>query len=177
MSEDTTDAEVTDGGVSRGGQRVRIRHFSRSLPMLLLRGRESVMQHFRASLRSHDITEQQWRILRTLTSVDDIEATDLAYATFLLAPSLSRILRDLEARDLIKRTPDPKDLRIARISISPKGAEFIDEVAPQSELIYSKITEALGVDRLKHLQELLEVLETTMNGLVIEDEGLSPTEG
>src|SRR4029078_7910286 len=83
--------------------RVPMREFSRSLPMSLLRAREAVMRQFRPSLRRHDLTEQHWRILRALTAVDTIEVTELARVAFLLGPSLSRILRDLEARDLIER--------------------------------------------------------------------------
>ena len=73
-------------------RRVPMREFSRSLPMSLLRAREAVMRHFRPSLRDHGLTEQQWRILRALTSVDAIEVTELARVAFLLGPSLSRIL-------------------------------------------------------------------------------------
>ncbi len=78
-------------------RRVPMRDFARSLPMSLLRAREAVMRQFRPSLRSHGLTEQQWRILRALAAVDTIEVTELARMAFLLGPSLSRILRDLEA--------------------------------------------------------------------------------
>src|SRR6202051_4457534 len=78
-------------------RRTPMREFSRSLPMSLLRAREAVMRQFRPSLRNHGLTEQQWRILRALTAVDAIEVTELARVAFLLGPSLSRILRDLEA--------------------------------------------------------------------------------
>ena len=71
-------------------RRVPMRDFSRSLPMSLLRAREAVMRHFRASLRQHGLTEQQWRILRALAAIDTIEVTELARAAFLLGPSLSR---------------------------------------------------------------------------------------
>src|SRR5438552_16427900 len=80
--------------------RTPMREFSRSLPMSLLRAREAVMRQFRPSLRNHGLTEQQWRILRALTAVDAIEVTELARVAFLLGPSLSRILRDLEERHL-----------------------------------------------------------------------------
>jgi hypothetical protein len=84
-------------------RRVPMREFSRSLPMSLLRAREAVMRQFRPSLRNHGLTEQQWRILRALAAIDAIEVTELARVAFLLGPSLSRILRDLEARQLIER--------------------------------------------------------------------------
>ena len=41
----------------------RMRAFSRSLPMALLKAREEVMAGFRPNLRAHAITEQQWRAL------------------------------------------------------------------------------------------------------------------
>ena len=100
-----------------------MREFSRSLPMSLLRAREAVMRQFRPSLRQHGLTEQQWRILRALAAIDTIEVTELARAAFLLGPSLSRILRDLEARHLIERRTDQADLRRAVVSISEKGVK------------------------------------------------------
>ena len=142
--------------------RVRLRHFSRSLPMLLLRARESVMKHFRNSLRMYDLTEQQWRILRALMTVKEIEVTELARATFLLGPSLSRILRDLEARQLIERHPDENDLRRARITISAAGLDLIEKVSPHSEEIYGEITRAFGAERMREMQKLLEDLEAVM---------------
>ena len=72
-------------------RRLPMRDFSRSLPMSLLRAREAVMRHFRASLRAHGMTEQQWRILRALASIDRTEVTELARMAYLLGPSLSRI--------------------------------------------------------------------------------------
>jgi homoprotocatechuate degradation regulator HpaR len=96
-------------------RRAPMREFSRSLPMSLLRAREAVMRQFRPSLRQHGLTEQQWRILRALTSVESIEVTELAHVAFLLGPSLSRILRDLEARELIERKVAKADLRRAMV--------------------------------------------------------------
>src|ERR1700693_6354088 len=92
-------------------RRVPMRDFARSLPMSLLRAREAVMRQFRPSLRSHGLTEQQWRILRALAAGDAIGAPDRGGLAFLLAPSLSRILRDLEASHLIERKLAKSDLR------------------------------------------------------------------
>src|ERR1700742_3661655 len=119
----------------KDAHQVPMRDFSRSLPMSLLRAREAVMRQFRPSLRNHGLTEQQWRILRALTAVETIEVTELARTAFLLGPSLSRILRDLEARHLIERRVVKDDLRRGVVSISPKGLKLIEAVAPTSEAI------------------------------------------
>jgi homoprotocatechuate degradation regulator HpaR len=149
----------------RAAHRVPMREFSRSLPMSLLRAREAVMRQFRPSLRRHDLTEQQWRILRALSATDTIEVTELARTAFLLGPSLSRILRDLEARKLIERKTAKTDLRRGVVSISEKGVKLMEVVAPSSEAIYSAITKRYGAKKLAELQEMLGALETSLSGL------------
>ncbi|MGO8910599.1 MAG: homoprotocatechuate degradation operon regulator HpaR [Bradyrhizobium sp.] len=151
-------------------RRVPMREFSRSLPMSLLRAREAVMRHFRPSLREHGLTEQQWRILRALASVDAIEVTELARLAFLLGPSLSRILRDLEARHLIERKAAEADLRRGLLSISAKGLQLIEAVAPSSEAIYAAMTERYGARKLAELQEMLQALERCLTELRVGDE-------
>jgi homoprotocatechuate degradation regulator HpaR len=150
-----------------GPRRVPMREFSRSLPMSLLRAREAVMRHFRPSLRHHGLTEQQWRILRALTSIDAIEVTELARVAFLLGPSLSRILRDLETRHLIERGAVKADLRRGVVSISAKGLKLIETVAPSSEAIYAAITQRYGARQLAELQEMLHALEGSLSELQV----------
>jgi homoprotocatechuate degradation regulator HpaR len=151
-------------------RRVPMREFSRSLPMSLLRAREAVMRHFRPSLRNHGLTEQQWRILRALASIDAIEVTELARVAFLLGPSLSRILRDLEARHLIERRAAKADLRRGVVSISAKGLRLIEAVAPFSEAIYAAMTRRYGARKLADLQNMLVALEASLAELAIINE-------
>jgi homoprotocatechuate degradation regulator HpaR len=155
-------------------RRVPMREFSRSLPMSLLRAREAVMRHFRPSLRQHGLTEQQWRILRALASTGDIEVTELARVAFLLGPSLSRILRDLEARHLIDRRVAKADLRRGVVSISTRGLRLIEAVAPSSEAIYAAMTRRYGARKLADLQEMLAALEHRLSELPVADAGNSP---
>ena len=147
-----------------------MREFSRSLPMSLLRAREAVMRQFRPSLRDHGLTEQQWRILRALAAVDTIEVTELAGVAFLLGPSLSRILRDLEARHLIERKVAKADLRRGLVSISASGLRLMETVAPSSEAIYAAITKRYGAHKLAELQDMLHELEGRLSELR-EEEG------
>jgi len=155
-------SEIDPASTAHAARSVPIREFSRSLPMALLRAREAVMRHFRVSLRRHGLTEQQWRILRALATVESIEVTELARMAYLLGPSLSRILRDLEERRLIERRSVKTDLRRAMVSISPKGLRLMEAVGPSSEAIYTEITERYGAERLAALQEMLNALEASL---------------
>ena len=142
-----------------------LRPFSRSLPMALLRAREAVMRHFRPSLQAAGLTEQQWRTLRALSGVEEIEATRLAVNTFLLAPSLSRILRDLEERNLIHRRADPRDGRAALISLTTTGWATLNEVGAQSEAVYRAIELRLGSARLIRLMDALAAIESDLDDM------------
>ena len=128
------------------------------------------MRQFRPSLRQHGLTEQQWRILRALAAIEAIEVTELARTAFLLGPSLSRILRDLEARRLIERKTAKTDLRRGVVSISEKGLRLMEVVAPSSEAIYAAITKRYGAKKLAELQEMLGALETSLSGLKVAGE-------
>lgn len=154
--------ETTALDAGRG--RLRLREVSRSLPMALLRTREAFMRHFRQPLRAVDLTEQQWRVLRALAAVPEIDATGLASATLLLAPSLTRILRDLEERQLILRRADPDDLRASLISLSPQGRALLDEAAQRAEPIYRTLVDRLGEERLETLMRLLKEVERDLAG-------------
>jgi homoprotocatechuate degradation regulator HpaR len=157
-------------------RRIPMRDFSKSLPMSLLRAREAVMKQFRPSLRRHGLTEQQWRILRALAAVDTIEVTELARVAFLLGPSLSRILRDLEARQLIERRTAKADLRRSVVSISQKGVKLIELVAPTSEAIYAAITQHCGAQKLAELQDMLVLLEDSLAALAVKNGASSEDE-
>jgi len=142
--------------------KIPMRGFSQSLPMALLRAREAVMRRFRPGLRSRGVTEQQWRILRALAHSGPLEVTALAESTFLLAPSLSRILPELETRGYISRRQLDSDLRRAVVSLEPKGLKLIEAHAADSEGIYDAIARSFGQERLDQLFKLLRELEETL---------------
>lgn len=136
-----------------------LRGFGDSLPMALLRARESVMRHFRPMLHHFGLTEQQWRVLRALTASGESEVTRLAHATCLLGPSLSRILKDLEARNLVTRRPSPTDMRLGLMSISPAGSALVERIGVESERIYAEIAERCGEPALAELMSRLASIE------------------
>ncbi len=161
--------------MAKSQSQVRLREFSRSLPMSLLKAREAVMSHFRPSLNHFGITEQQWRVLRALSAVETIEVMALAERTFLLPPSLSRILKDLDERGLIVRRTSETDLRRGLVSISARGRDLIAKAGAHSEAIYLEITERYGSKRLAQLQDMLRDLETALAAPI--DTGELPERG
>ena len=139
-----------------------LRDFRHSLPMELLRAREAAMARFRPVLREHGLTEQQWRVVRTLADCEPVDASELARRSFLLAPSLTRILQSLEKRKFVKRSSDANDQRRSVLMLTAEGQRLFARVGPDSELRYAEIEAEFGHDRLEALYELLADFYTTL---------------
>ncbi len=123
--------------------------------MELLRAREAAMSRFRPMLRRHGLTEQQWRVIRALADHPDISASELAQRSFLLSPSLTRILQFLEGEEILKRTGDATDQRRSVFRLTAKGRRLFANVAPDSARLYADIEREFGDKRLDELYRLL----------------------
>mgnify|MGYP001184998583 FL=1 len=132
--------------------------------MALLRAREVVMAHFRPMLARHDITEQQWRVLRELGESGPLEATELANRASILPPSLTRIIKAMVERKFIKRSKVKGDGRRAVLAISPAGLALIEDLAPERRAIYDAIESRYGAEEQEKLLDMLESLIRSQNG-------------
>ena len=103
-----------------------LRGLERSLPLALLKAREAAMSHFRPMLRGHGLTEQQWRVIRILAAFPDIDASEIVQRSYLLAPSLTRILHYLESEKIITRMQNETDLRRSYFALTQKGRRLYD---------------------------------------------------
>ena len=138
---------------------VELRDTSRSLPIALLRAREKVMGPIRLMLSDADITEQQWRVLRVLDEGGVMDPKDIAIRSCLLMPSLTRIMQNLEEKNLIVRKPHESDRRKILVEISPAGVDLIKRNAPQSNEIFAQLEEKMGTRKLDQLLDLLNDLD------------------
>jgi homoprotocatechuate degradation regulator HpaR len=137
-----------------------MRRFSESLPMLLLRARETALARFRPILHRHGLTEQQWRVLRALNDLGELTAAGLAQECAILAPSMTRILRRLTADGFVRTTRSRDDQREVRVRLAPKGQRLVGQIGPQVEYEYAEICDRLGAETLDSLYEGLEELIT-----------------
>ncbi len=135
-----------------------LRGFKRSLPMSLLRAREAVMKKFIPSLKEHNLSPQQWRAIRALMDEDGIEVSELSLRCQLMKPSLSRILKNLESRKLVKRQSVEADQRRSAIFLTDGGRDLFELVAPKSVERYDYITEKFGYGKMELLYDVLDEL-------------------
>ncbi|WP_170328672.1 homoprotocatechuate degradation operon regulator HpaR [Ruegeria arenilitoris] len=132
---------------------------SRSLPIALLRARETVMAPIRDMLHDIQLTEQKWRILRVLDELGEIEQSAIAHEACLLLPSLTRILRTMEAEGQITRRQDNEDKRRTMVRITDAGRAVLEDNLATSLAISSNIEAQMGREKLDQLLDLLEELQ------------------
>ncbi|MGO4326691.1 homoprotocatechuate degradation operon regulator HpaR [Cupriavidus sp. 2TAF22] len=132
----------------------------RNLPHLLLQARETLMAGFRPILRQHGLTEQQWRVVRTLNEQGEMEPNQLADACLILSPSLTRMLSSMEEAGLILRSRSTTDQRRQQISLTDKCRALIAEMEPLIDRRYEELERMIGAERLGKvygaIDELLE---------------------
>ena len=114
-------------------------------------------------LREHGLTEQQWRVIRVLADNEGIDASEVAARSFLLAPSLTRILQFLGKEGLVQRAADSNDQRRSVLRLTKKGRQVFDSVGPDSERRYEEIEAEFGRQRLEQLYKLLGDFTTALN--------------
>lgn len=137
-----------------------LRPTRRSLPIALLRARETVMEPIREMLTRSQISEQKWRVLRVVAETGPVEQTVIAQHACLLLPSLTRIIHALEKEALLCREASREDRRKSMVTITSKGRALIDEHAEESNAIFGAIEAQFGNDKLSTLLDLLEELQT-----------------
>ncbi|CBJ80006.1 Homoprotocatechuate degradative operon repressor [Xenorhabdus bovienii str. Jollieti] len=139
-----------------------------SLTIALLQARETAMGFFRPILKSYNLTEQQWRIIRVLASSRSIDFHDLACLTCILRPSLTGILTRMERDGLIFRLKPMNDQRKLYVSLTPAGQELYEQAREQVNDGYKAIEDAFSPAKLAQLLALLDEF-TSIGNLVQED--------
>lgn len=140
-------------------QTAPLRRTRRSLPIALLRARETVMGPIREMLAESGVNEQKWRVLRVLQERGPMELTALAQEACLLLPSLTRMVRPMETDGLIRRDTPKQDRRKVIVAVTPAGEALIRAHSTESAAIFARIEQQFGHQRLESLLDLLEGLQ------------------
>lgn len=131
-----------------------------SLTLSLLEAREALMTHFRPELNEIGLTEQQWRIIRTLAQHEELDSATLADKACILKPSLTGIINRLLDTGLIVRRRSESDQRVVFISLSENGKQTFSQMSVRMEARYSYIQDILGEEKLHQLLELLKDVQS-----------------
>lgn len=136
-----------------------LRRTNRSLPIALLRARETVMGPVREMLSGSPVNEQKWRVLRVLDEGGALDQNTIARRACLLLPSLTRILSAMEADGLVSRRADKGDRRRSIVRIEAAGRKILEDHGTQALALVTDLREKYGDDKFEQLLDMLEDLQ------------------
>ncbi len=138
-----------------------------SLTIALLQARETAMTFFRPIIKQHNLTEQQWRIVRVLAEHPSMDFHDLAFRTCILRPSLTGILTRME---LVLRLKPLNDQRKLYVSLTKEGNALYELAQAQVEEAYQRIEMEYSPEKMQQLTALLQEFIELGNRHVITQE-------
>lgn len=117
------------------------------------------MAFFRPSLNEHDLTEQQWRVIRILSQQGELESHQLAHQACILKPSMTGMLSRLERDGIVKRQKSKQDQRRVFVSLTEKGQACFAAMSGDMERNYQRIQDQFGQEKMEQLLVLLNELK------------------
>ena len=130
-----------------------------SLTLSLLQAREAAMAFFRPLLNEHDLTEQQWRVIRILKQQGELENYQLAELACILKPSMTGVLGRLERDGLVRRQKAAQDQRRVFVTLTEGGEACFASMKEGMEANYRNIQAQFGEEKLQQLMALLNDLK------------------
>lgn len=124
------------------------------------RSRTEMYRVFRE--HGEDVTPEQWMVLIRLWEQEGPLQGELCDATFRDAPTMSRILATMEARELVERRVAPGDARGRRVFLTKRGRALQKKLVPLVRRLVESMTAGVGAEDLattrRTLQQMFENL-------------------
>jgi DNA-binding MarR family transcriptional regulator len=114
------------------------------------------------------LTPTQYSVLGLVRGRGPLGLAELASLEGLNPTMLSRVVRALDSGGLIRRLPDPSDLRAARVEITPAGAEVHERIRDHRTQVLSECLEQLPAETAQALLSSvpdMEALAETVKSL------------
>jgi len=112
-----------------------------------------------------DLTPTQYSVLALIHVRGPLGLTELTELEGLNPTMLSRVVKVLDERGLIRRMQDPGDLRAARVEATPEGAKLHDQLRAKRTKLLSGCLQALPPDSAAMLLNAVPGLEALAEAL------------
>ena len=116
-------------------------------------------RQFNETSTGADLTPTQYSVLALVRVRGPLGLAELTELEGLNPTMLSRIVKVLDERGLIRRLPDPSDMRAARVEVTPEGAQLHEQVREQRTRVLSEWLERLPAETADLLLAAVPAME------------------
>ena len=125
---------------------------------LLRRAHQISAAVFEDECRAVALTPAQFGVLTVLRAGPGMDQSSLARALGFDKVTVLRVLRGLESRGLVQRSPAPTSRRNLAVALSPEGSALLDKAQKPAERAYRRLLAPLSAAQQVALVELLQQL-------------------
>ena len=111
------------------------------------------------------LTPTQYSVLALVRVRGPLGLAELTELEGLNPTMLSRIVKVLDERGLIRRLPDPSDMRAARVAVTPEGEQAHERVREQRTQVLAECVESLPPQIAETLLAAVPALEELAEAL------------
>jgi len=145
------------------GETYQLSELEDLIPVRIVRIGEIFQRIAAAAFERFGLRVTDLRILNALHANEQISVAEISRRARVDKAWISRLVRELEEKALVARTPDPTDSRAMLVSLTPAGRRMQEDILP---LARAHETEALaGIDRAL-LVSMLDRFETSSAALL-----------
>jgi DNA-binding MarR family transcriptional regulator len=109
-----------------------------------------------AAVRALDLTESQCKVLTLLADGVPKSATHLAREALVTSQTMTGIVKNLEAKELVTRHPSPDHSRVMLVSLTESGVTRADQAHKLARHVESALRNAMSDKEYQRLLQLLE---------------------
>ena len=106
-----------------------------------------------------EVSPSQLSALSSISRLGPLTLGELSAAEGVRPPTMTRVVACLEEADLVARTPDPDDRRVARVALTSHGQRFLDRSRHRKDAFLASRLQALNGEERATLTRAVELLE------------------
>jgi DNA-binding MarR family transcriptional regulator len=129
------------------------------VPYQLYKATNGLGRLLRQRLRKSGINLTRWRVLSVLKAYGPLSIGQIATATAMEQPTLSRVVDQLVSEKLVTRRNSQTDSRFVHASLTPAGEEAFRAIAPAAQQHEQRALRGFTQAEVRALRELLQRLQ------------------
>jgi len=117
----------------------------------------------------HDISIPQWRVLALLSNSSKLTAKDLSKQSQMDKVRISRTVKSLEEKHLIKEAQCKIDARSKRYNLTQQGITLFNEVKPKALDFEKQLRDCLTEIQIREFHICLDLLDKQADKIIEEN--------
>ncbi len=129
------------------------------------------LTNVRRAFREFDITGPEYYLLHLLAVRGPLNITQIAHDLALTQATASNVVNAARRRELVKKSKDPHDGRVTRVSLTDDGDSILAYVREKRLDRLESVLAALSIDELEELVRMFVKMKDTMSDDRAADDG------